>query len=220
MLHNRVSVDSTDLHRGGSGWGIRGTKLAAKLHVEGKGKELGKGHDARAVRSRERHRSFRKNELGEHLAASAARRTGGVVEVDDGDGCDANAGSELGDRSHKRRAFRADGQAVADIFNVGSSDDRAVGERESRAHAKSGIRRIRIERRLACRFLQRFERLPIRVRQGHDVPQPKQNLRLTHGARPCTGRVGLMIRSWQREGRIRSAERTEVHPVLITRLTN
>ena len=76
--------------------GIGGAHSLFEFHVEGVGQECREGKDARSVGCRESDRCVREREFGQHLAAGAAGRAGGVVQVGDGDGMDANVGSELG----------------------------------------------------------------------------------------------------------------------------
>ena len=117
---------------------------------------------------------IRKRELGEHLAAGAAGRAGSVVEVGDGDGCDANAGSELGDCRDKRGTLGADSQAVAHVLDVCAGDYGAVGEAEGRADAEVGVGRVGVKRGAASLFEQVFEEVwecGVRglVWMGHEV---------------------------------------------------
>ncbi len=65
-----------------------------------------------------------------------------MVEVDDGGGADAEGGSVLGDGADQGGALGADGEAVADIFDIGSGDELAGVEEQRRADAKAGVRRV------------------------------------------------------------------------------
>ena len=99
--------------------------------------------------SAEDDRCVGESELGQHLAAGAAGRAGGGVEIGDGDGFDADAGSELGNGGDQSRALGADGQAVAHVLYIGSGDNGTVTEAERRADAEAGVRGIGVERSLA-----------------------------------------------------------------------
>lgn len=121
------------------------------------GEDFGKGQRARAVGGGKDYRSVGKDEFRQHLAASAAGRAGGIVEVGDGDCFDSDTGSELGNRGDQGGALSADRQAVADVFHVGSRDDDAVGELEGGTDAEAGVGRVGVERGLASPFEKTFE---------------------------------------------------------------
>ena len=61
------------------------------------------------------------------LAAGSAGLAGGVVEVGDGDGADADLGAVEADGGGDGGLFGADGEAVGGIFDVAAGDDVAVG---------------------------------------------------------------------------------------------
>ena len=99
-----------------------------QFHVEGEGEDGGKGHGAKTVGGGEEDGGISGDEFGEHLATCAARRAGGVVEFGDGDGGDADSGTELGDSANEGGSLGAEGESVADVFDVGAGDDFAGGE--------------------------------------------------------------------------------------------
>ena len=119
-----------------------------ELHFEGERQDGGEGHGARAAGGRKQDWGVGGDEFSEHLAACAAGRAGGGVEVGDGDGGDADIGAELGDSANEGGSFGADGEAVADVFDVCASDDFSGGETQGRADAEAGVGRIGVERSL------------------------------------------------------------------------
>ena len=58
--------------------------------------QFAEGHGAVAIGGGKDDRRIWQDEFGEHLAAGAAGRARGVVQIGDGYGLDANLGSELG----------------------------------------------------------------------------------------------------------------------------
>ena len=110
--------------------------------VEDEGQKFAEGHDPEAVFGREGDGRIWIDELGEDLAACAAGRAGGVVEVGDGDGAYADGGAVLGDGAGDGGGFSADGEAVADVFDVGAGNDDAVGELNGSADAEAGKGRV------------------------------------------------------------------------------
>ena len=117
-----------------------------ELHFEGHGEEFGEGHSVEAVGCGEEDRGGRQDELGEHLSAGATGRAGGFVQVGDGDGFDADVGSELGDGSDQSGTLGADGEAVADIFHICAGDGFAIGEAESCTDAEVGVGSVSVLR--------------------------------------------------------------------------
>ena len=73
------------------------------------------------------------------LAAGPAGLAGGVVEVGDGDGADADFGAVEADGGGDGGLFGADGEAVGGVFDVAAGDDVAVGEKECRADAEVAV---------------------------------------------------------------------------------
>ena len=168
-----------------------------EFHVEGEGQEVGEGHGAGAVGGGEEDGGLGEDEFGEDLAACAAGRAGGGVEVGDGDGGDADVGTELGDGADEGGSLGADGEAVADVFDVGAGDDFAGGKAEGCADAKVGIGRVGIERCLAGLLHEIFERWLKPVRHCHQIylrslPAHKvRSLRLMHLRFPCIPMVAV-----------------------------
>ncbi len=119
-----------------------------QFHVEGEGQDSGKGHGAEAVGGGEEDGCVGRDEFGEDLAACATGRAGGVVEVGDGDGGDADLWSELGDGANEGGSLGADSEAVADVFDVGAGNDFAGFEAQGCADAEAGVGRIGVERSL------------------------------------------------------------------------
>jgi hypothetical protein len=112
------------------------------LQVKGQREESAEEENLGAVGSWESDGGVGWSEFGQHLAAGAAGRAGGVVEVGDGDRGDTEIGAEGGDGSGDGGAFGADGEAVGNIFDVGAGNDGAVCELESGSDAEAGVRRI------------------------------------------------------------------------------
>ena len=110
-----------------------------QFHFEGQGQDLGEGHDTHAGCGGESDGGVRQHEFSQHLAAGAAGRARGVIQVGDRYGGDADIGPKFGDGAYKGGAFGAEGQAVAHILDVGSSDDGPVGEAKSRANLEAGV---------------------------------------------------------------------------------
>ena len=68
-----------------------------QFHVEGERQDSGKGHGAQAVGGGEEDGGVGGDEFSEDLPTCAAGRAGGLVEIGDGDGGDADPRTELGD---------------------------------------------------------------------------------------------------------------------------
>ena len=82
-------------------------------------------------------------ELVDGLAAGSAGLAGGVVEVGDDDGSDADLGAVEGDGSGDGVLFRADCEPVGGVFDVAAGDDLAVGRAGRRRRHGSGCRERR-----------------------------------------------------------------------------
>jgi hypothetical protein len=106
------------------------------FHVEGEGEKFAEGEGAGAVGGGEEDGSVGEDELGEDLTAGAAGGAGGVVQVGDSDGLDADLGAELGDGGGESGAFGTEGEAVADVFDIGSRDCLAVIEEQGGTDAE------------------------------------------------------------------------------------
>jgi len=88
-------------------------------------------------------------ELKNSLTAGAARHARSAVEVDDGNGADADVGAIEADSGCDGCLFGAGGQTEAGVFDVGAGDDDRLGlagglEQQSRAHAKVAVGRVRV----------------------------------------------------------------------------
>lgn len=141
-----------------------------------------------AISGGEDDRRMRQGELGQSLTAGAAGRAGSVVQIGDRDGFHANLGSELGNGTDQCGTLSADGQPVAHIFDVRSSDDLSVGQPESRAYAEAGVGRVGVKGGLAGLFEEVFERLPGRVLIVHRSSNLLRicEIRLKHTRNFCT----------------------------------
>ena len=134
------------------------TFVSLEVHVEGQRQDGAEGHGGGATGAGKDDGGVRLDELGEHLAAGSAGRAGGMVEIGDGDGVNAEVGAELGDGADQGGALGADGEAVADVFDVGCGDDSAVVELEGRADFEAGVGRIGLARSLLRASEQGLER--------------------------------------------------------------
>ena len=78
------------------------------------------------------------------LAAGSAGLAGGVVEVRDGYGSDANTRAMEADCSGDSSLFGADGEPVGGVFDVASGDDGVglVVEQERGADAEVAVRSV------------------------------------------------------------------------------
>ena len=116
--------------------------------AEGGGEQGGEGGgDGIAVFVGIEDGGLRRGELEEGLAAGAAGHTGCAVQVDDGDGSDADRGAVEGDGRGNGGLLGAAGEAVGGVFDVGSGDDGAVLplvglEQEGRADAEAAVGRV------------------------------------------------------------------------------
>lgn len=107
--------------------------------VEAERQEFVERHGPDAVAGWEDDGGVGRGEFGEHLAACAAGRAWCVVEIGDGGGGDADGGAVLADGTDKGGAFGADGEAEADVFDVGAGDGAAVGEQECGTDFEAGV---------------------------------------------------------------------------------
>ena len=73
------------------------------------------------------------------LAAGSAGLAGGVVEVGDGDGSNADGGTVLADGGGDGGLLGAGGEAVGGVFYVAAGDDSAVVEEDGCAHAEVAV---------------------------------------------------------------------------------
>ena len=78
-------------------------------------------------------------ELVDGLAAGSAGLAGGVVEVGDGYGVDADGGAVLSDGGCDGGLLGAGGEAVGGVFYVAAGDDGAVVKKDGGTHAKVAI---------------------------------------------------------------------------------
>jgi hypothetical protein len=81
----------------------------------------------------------RSAELVDGLAAGSAGLAGSVVQVGDGDGADADLGTEQADGGGDGGLFRADGEPVGGVFDVAAGDDSTVRKQDSRADAEVAV---------------------------------------------------------------------------------
>jgi hypothetical protein len=83
-------------------------------------------------------------ELVDGLAAGSAGLAGGVVEVGDEDGADADAGAVEADGGGDGGLFGADGEAEGGVFDVAAGDDDVGGvvEQEGGADAEVAVGRV------------------------------------------------------------------------------
>jgi len=75
-------------------------------------------------------------ELVDGLAACSAGLAGGVVEVGDGDGADADFGAAEGDGRGDGGLFSTAGEPVGGVFDVAAGDDSTVCQQEGGADAE------------------------------------------------------------------------------------
>jgi hypothetical protein len=78
-------------------------------------------------------------ELVDGLAAGSAGLAGGVVEVGDGDGADADFGAVKADGCGDGGLFGADGEAVGGVFYVAAGDDGTVDEQDGSADSEVAV---------------------------------------------------------------------------------
>ena len=113
--------------------------LAAGGEAEGSGEEFGDGGMGSAFFAGEENDRVGCAELVDGLAAGSAGLAGGVVEVGDGDGSDADLGAVEGDGSGDGVLFRADCEPVGGVFYVAAGDDLAVGEQDCGADTEVAV---------------------------------------------------------------------------------
>jgi len=94
-----------------------------------------------AVRAGEEDEGFGAGEFSEGLAAGAAGLRGGVVEVGDGDGEDADLWAVAGYGGGHGGLLGAGGEAEGGVFNVAAGDDGGVfsGEEEGCSYAEVAV---------------------------------------------------------------------------------
>ena len=78
-------------------------------------------------------------ELVDGLAAGPAGLAGGVVEIDDDDGFEANSGAVEGDGGSDGGLLGASGESVGGVFNITADDDVSVFEEECGADAEVAV---------------------------------------------------------------------------------
>ena len=100
---------------------------------------------------------FGGGELGDGLAAGSARHAGCPVEVDDGDGADADCGAEEGNGGSDGGLLGAGGKAVGGVFDVGSGDYLPGFEQESAANAEAAVGRVGVLGGLGGALVQQFD---------------------------------------------------------------
>src|ERR1700733_4196429 len=83
--------------------------------------------------------SVRCAELVDGLAAGSAGLAGGVVEVCDGDGTDANLGGVEADSGGDSGLFGADGGGVGGVFDFAAGDDVAISQQDCGPHAEVAV---------------------------------------------------------------------------------
>lgn len=108
--------------------------------LEGGRKEVGEGgFDEGSVGCGVKDAGIRCGELGDGLAAGAAGLGGGVVEVGDGDGLDAEVGAVQGDGGGDGVLLGAGGEAEGGVFDIAAGDDVAVTGEECRADEEVAV---------------------------------------------------------------------------------
>ncbi len=80
------------------------------------------------------------------LAAGSAGLAGGGVEVGDGDGADAYAGTAKSDGSGDGGLFGAGGEPVGGVFDVATGDDSTVRQQEGGTDTEVAIGCIGVKR--------------------------------------------------------------------------
>jgi hypothetical protein len=81
-------------------------------------------------------------ELGEGLAAGAAGHGGGIVEIGDGDGAEADLRAVVGDGARDGGLLGAAGEAEGGVFDVAAGDGFAGFEQEGCADAEVRVGRV------------------------------------------------------------------------------
>ena len=76
------------------------------------------------------------------LATGSAGLAGRFVEIRDGDGADAHAGTVKADGRGDGGLFGADGESVGGVFDVAAGDDSTVCEQECGPDAKIAVGRV------------------------------------------------------------------------------
>ena len=121
-------------------------KLKAERHqlAEGAGMRMNFTWDAGS--SREANHDIWLTKFGQNLPTSAARWTGSLVEVRDGDCGDVQIGAVFGDGADQGRSFGAEGESKAHVFDVSSCHDDAGVQQDCGADAEARVRRVGVER--------------------------------------------------------------------------
>ena len=110
---------------------------------EGGGEQVGDGGlGDDAFFAGEEDDGVRSAELVDGLAAGSAGLAGGVVEVHDDDGAEAEGGAVEGDGGGDGVLLGAGGEAVGGVLYVAAGDGAAVFEEEGRSHAEVAVRRV------------------------------------------------------------------------------
>ena len=156
------------------------------LEDERCGEEIGhRGFVCRAVCGWEVDAGGGSAELGDGLAAGSAGLAGGVVEVGDGDGADADVGAVLADGRDDGRLLGAGGEAVGGVLDVAAGDDGVFGgvEEDRCADTEAAVGGVGV---FGCcdGVLLEFDDLAGRkghVRSGYRVLGAKASREGTHG---------------------------------------
>ncbi len=85
-------------------------------------------------------------ELVDGLAAGSAGLAGSVVEIDDGDGSDADCGTVEADGGGDSGLLGAGGEAVGRVFYVAAGDDGSIVEEDGGSDAEVAVRGVGIVR--------------------------------------------------------------------------
>ncbi len=99
------------------------TRRTLRDQVEGCGEQLGEGALRGAGVAGEEDDGLGGGELGDGLTAGSAGLAGGLIEVLDGDGADADLGPVLEDGGGDGGLFGTRGKPVGGVFDVASGDD-------------------------------------------------------------------------------------------------
>ena len=105
------------------------------------------------------------------LAAGSAGLAGGVVEVRDGYGSDANTRAMEADCSGDSSLFGADGEPVGGVFDVAAGYDSTVCEEERGAHAEVAVGGVGVVGGGDGALVQVFDLCVGEAGGGHDVSE-------------------------------------------------
>jgi hypothetical protein len=115
------------------------------LQEEGRGEEFGDSSLGNGgFFCGEKDDGVRGAELVDGLAAGSAGLAGGLVEVGDGDGADADLGAMESHGGGDGVLLGADGETVGGVLYVASGDDVAAGEKDGSADAEVAVRGVGI----------------------------------------------------------------------------